>query len=408
MMARRRFLHDLAGAGLLAGTGAGWDMPLQAADPKGWLQIWQTNLLKSARSRYCDTDMGEEIAWLISPFLNAFYYGWLVTRDRQWVQMFVDWSDSWIKRRVPEPDGFVGWPKTSAAGTDIDGLNSFSADSLLGEAMALCPIVLMSGELHRDPALQADYSAKAASYLQLSGQIFEKWDQRGAWRDLPDGKGIWINLPFGMDSTSKKWTVNYKRRNSPDLGFSYPANKANEIACWHLAMFETTRQPVYKERAERWFSLMKSRMTTREDGRYFVWNYWQPAGLWDKKPDDSPKHWIGVHPNGGYYAIDVMAIATAYEHNLVFTKNDMDRLIATNRDFMWNRQLAGAKFQRIDGGPADNRWKDAPGVLWDSLAPYDKTLRDIFLANNNPASWNGMSATPRFLARQHAISVRHE
>jgi len=195
MMARRRFLHDLAGAGLLAGTGAGWDMPLQAADPKGWLQIWQTNLLKSARSRYCDTDMGEEIAWLISPFLNAFYYGWLVTRDRQWVQMFVDWSDSWIKRRVPEPDGFVGWPKTSAAGTDIDGLNSFSADSLLGEAMALCPIVLMSGELHRDPALQADYSAKAASYLQLSGQIFEKWDQRGAWRDLPDGKGIWINLP---------------------------------------------------------------------------------------------------------------------------------------------------------------------------------------------------------------------
>jgi len=53
---------------------------------------------------------------------------------------------------------------------------------------------------------------------------------------------------------------------------------------------------------------------------------------------------------GTYYTIDVFGIVAAYEHGLVFTKEDLDRLIATNRDFMWNQQIQGAKFQRIDGG----------------------------------------------------------
>ncbi len=49
---------------------------------------------------------------------------------------------------------------------------------------------------------------------------------------------------------------------------------------------------------------MKSRMKPKDDGTYEIWNYWQPAGPWDYKADGSPKHWIGVHPNGGYYWVD--------------------------------------------------------------------------------------------------------
>ena len=120
---------------------------------------------------------------------------------------------------------------------------------------------------------------------------------------------------------------------------------------------------------------MKSRMRLQQEGKYFVWNYWDPAGPWDYKPDGSPKHWVGVHPNGGYYAVDVEGIAAAYEHGLVFDKEDLRRLIATNRDFMWNQQIQGAKFQRIDGGKPDPRWKGSPGVLWTALVPHDETLR---------------------------------
>ncbi len=93
------------------------------------------------------------------------------------------------------------------------------------------------------------------------------------------------------------------------------------------------------------------------------------------------------------------AIVAAYEHGLVFTKEDIARLIATNRDFMWNQQIKGAKFQRIDGEKADPRWANSPGLLWTPLAPYDPTLRKIFEANHNPGGWGGLTATPQWVAR---------
>ena len=75
-------------------------------------------------------------------------------------------------------------------------------------------------------------------------------------------------------------------------------------------------------------------------------------------------------------------------------------LIATNRDFMWNHKVQGAAFQRIDGGEPDDRWKNAPGALWTALVPYDATLRKVFEANHDPASWGGLAATPWYVARE--------
>jgi hypothetical protein len=60
--------------------------------------------------------------------------------------------------------------------------------------------------------------------------------------------------------------------------------------------------------------------------------------------------------------------------------------------------MEGAAFQRMDGGAADPRWKDTPGVLWTALTPYDETLRKVFLASHKPASWSGLAATPWFLS----------
>src|SRR6266487_315992 len=41
-----------------------------------WRSKWESNILSEARNRYCDKEMGEEIGWLISPFLTGFYYGY--------------------------------------------------------------------------------------------------------------------------------------------------------------------------------------------------------------------------------------------------------------------------------------------------------------------------------------------
>ena len=368
--------------------------PARAAD---WMRRWRQNIL-SKTNRPCDVEMGEQIGWRVAPFLNGFYHGYMTTRDCEWLDRQLDWGDAVVRRGLKEPDGFIGWPRSEDA--DVleylpKGMKERYTDTELGDAMFLRPMVLMAGEILKTPALKKVYGRKAAEYLRLSEKMFEKWNSRGAWRRTKAG-GIWVVPPFGFDPKTNKWTDGYEQRDKD--GVSLPDNKENLIAEWMIAMHDVTHKAVYRERAEKWFRVMKSRMRLRENGKYFVWDYWDPAGPWDSKPDGSLKHWVGVHPHGEYYGIDTGAIAEAYEHGLVFTQEDIARLVATNRDFMWNKQVKNAKFQMIDGGKPDPRWPDEPGELWEALAPFDPTLREIFIANYNPGGWGGLW-TPEWVLR---------
>jgi hypothetical protein len=366
---------------------------LDRALARDWLARWEKNILSDSRNRYCDREMGEELGWLVSPFLEGFYYGYRATGDAQWLERLADWIHSWTARGMKEPDGFNGWPKSGTGGIIEENLFT---DSLLGEAMALRPAILAARDILRDAALREKFGPAAQGWLKLAERTFDKWLTRDCWREVKEG-GVWVVPAFGFDRQTGQWMEGYARRATD--GFSNPDNKQNLIALWLLALHEATGKAAYRAHAEKWWRVMKSRLRTREDGAHFVWNYWEPAGPWDYKADGTPRHWIGVHPNGGYYQIDVEAMVTAFEHGLVFTRAEVDKLIATNRDFMWNHQVEAAHFQRIDGGPPDARWKDTPGCLWTALVPYDETLRKIFLANHQPASWGGLSLTPWFLAR---------
>jgi hypothetical protein len=402
-MRRRLFLQRIATPVLLAPPVVGavrralaadspepWITAEQAAD---WRTRWEKEILGTTRTRYCDKETGEELGWLVSPLLEGFYQGYLVTRDAEWVARLVEWMDACVRRATKEPDGFPGWPKGDGGGGES---TEFSADSLLGEAMMLRPVVLMADTILKTPALTARFGDAARRYIKLAEDIFQKWDTRGCWRPTKNG-GLWIVPAFGIDRQTGQWSAGYAQRTT--AGFSNPANKENHIARWLIALFDVTGKPVYRQRAEGWWDVMRSRMRPREDGKFYVWNYWDPAGPWDYKPDGSPKHWVGVHPNGGYYGIDVESMVAAFEHGLVFDRDDLARLIRTNRDFMWNQQMTGARFQRIDGGQPDPRWKNSPGVLWTALIPHDATLRKIFVANHDPVGWGGIAATPWFLAK---------
>lgn len=116
-------------------------------------------------------------------------------------------------------------------------------------------------------------------------------------------------------------------------------------------------------------------MKAVDDGTYAIWNYWEPAGPWDYKANGSgpTKHWIGVHPNAGYYQIDTDGIVDAYQHGLVFNRKDIERLIA-----------------------ADLATKRG----WAALAPYNAELQKRFEANLKPESWGALTAAPKYLSLQ--------
>jgi hypothetical protein len=345
---------------------------LDPATFESWKRRWHSSLLGEPQSQYCTRPMGEEIGWLTAHMLAAYYYGYLATGETQWVEKFIHCTDGWIANAVIEPDGFAGWPKFGAAGTDVDDLNSFYADSLLGEAMVLRSVVQMSNAILRAPDLKASYGAKAESYTKLSQSIFEKWDKRGAWRRTEGDGMISVVLPFGIDPATGKWTDGYATRNAPGHGFSHQDNKANLVASWLIAMADATGESAYRERAEKWFRIMRSRMKLDAvTGTFRIWNYWEPAGDWDYRLIGIRKHWVGVHPNPGYYEIDVEAIVTAYEHGLVFTDEDMRYLIST------------AIIERR---------------YWPSLAPYDPIIREHFEETVKPDGWAGLTLTPWYLA----------
>ena len=283
------------GMGLLAGFSIAQGQPKGEApgaaaqasarmDPtvaKEWMQRWKQSIISDGRDRPCDKEMGEEIGWLVSPFLNGYYYGCLATGDREWVDRLIDWTDSVIKRGVKEPDGYIGWPKEEEEGV-LDylpaGVAERYTDVEVGDALFLRPVALMAGEILKTPALKEKYGAKAEEYLQLAERTFEKWNSRGAWRDTKEG-GIWVVPQFALDPKTGKWTDGYELRKTE--GNSLPDNKENIIAEWVLAMYDATHKPIYKERAEKWFQVMKSRMKLRDDGKYFVWDYWDPGVPWD-------------------------------------------------------------------------------------------------------------------------------
>jgi hypothetical protein len=132
---------------------------------KDWLTRWEKHIVKDARNRYCDGETGEEIGWLMSPFLNGFYHGYLATQDSKWVDMLVDWADAWIKRGIKEPDGRIGWPKANGASTNV--VPDLYTDNLLGEAMGLRPVVLMADSILKTPTPSIRAPAALAAWLAL-------------------------------------------------------------------------------------------------------------------------------------------------------------------------------------------------------------------------------------------------
>ena len=343
---------------------AGWgmtitEMPTGTSTTAGslqeWLTDWNANITGTDTGyRTCATAMGEDLDWLLTPPLEGMYYGYMATGNTKYVDMFADWTDTFLARAVIEPDGYPGWPAADASGTSqtAPGLqaNLYNdiADSMLGDAAAFRVIALMAYQMINNPALQATYGTKGQAYLNYAETIYDKWMARGGWQATTvngvNGE-ISVVMPQGVNSATAPtlWTT---YSTNPMLGAaSHPCNKANEVARWMLAMYDVTGEQRYLTHAAKWFTLMKSRMSPATDSRCSgdgygndLWNYWEPAGPWDY---NNGVAWEGVfqHPNNGYYEVDSTAIVEAYEHGVVFTHDDINNLITISKTSFYGGNL---------------------------------------------------------------------
>lgn len=109
-----------------------------------------------------------------------------------------------------------------------------------------------------------------------------------------------------------------------------------------------------------------------------MWNYWEPQGLWDLDEAGQVRHWVNVHPHRNYQAHEVAFIAEAYHTGIIFDSGDLERILRTNLEVMWNGGTAEPQWRNADGrGVWQPDPEDGAGTLWTALADFSQTVRDL-------------------------------
>jgi hypothetical protein len=160
-----------------------------------------------------------------------------------------------------------------------------------------------------------------------------------------------------------------------------PFNKQIDVGVVALRIWQITGEQKYKQRAEKIFGFMKSRMQRYKDE--YHWNYFEPGGQWDlAEGAEHIRHWVGVHPERNYQTGEVSNILKAYNAGIVFTQEDIQGIANTNLKMMWNQDRQRPRFANSNadllGGvtPAAFEGEHA-GELWGALAQVDAMARTL-------------------------------
>jgi hypothetical protein len=301
------------------------------------------------------------------------------------------------------PDGYKGWVGPYIYDED------YICDAHIGDVILLNPMLDFAETVLKNSGgqIQNQYAANAKSYVALTKKhLFEKWDSRGTWREYgPYGAYIsWDHYltPGHMD----EWRELPVGRSNLTL----PFNKNSEMGVAALRLYRITGEEKYREKALKIFNAFKSRMCLYKD--HYVWNYWEPFGEWDieSAEKNSLRHWVNVHPYRNYQASEVHDIVEAYHTGVTFTKQDIQRIINTNIDVMWNGDRENPEWHNSNYAVQKDALGEVPtqkapgghfpklaGTLWTALDDFSPTVREL--------SGNTYSSPPGFERHHAALPV---
>ena len=315
---------------------------------------------------------GESWCWHASYYMGRFTTGYRAFDDTTWLDRGVQYYDAMVDLMKTGPDGYKGW-----IGPYIYD-KSVWCDAHIGDAILFNHMLDFAVLVHDNPELHADYSDKAQGYVRLARKhLLEKWDSRGTWyEDGPFGGYVsWDH--YGDPGDYKNWT---KRPDVRKSTLSLPFNKQNSMAVAALRIWRVTGEKAMREKARSIFSFMRSRFQLLDD--HYVWCYWEPLGPHDiKKEADDTRHWMAVHPYRNYQAGEIGEIVEAYHSGIVFKKTDIQRIINTNLEVMFNGSMDNPKFRNsnaaLPGYKAPKRAGKRAGTLWTALNDFSETVRKL-------------------------------
>jgi len=320
---------------------------------------------------------GEQFCWHAASAADDFVDAYLAWNDAAWLDRGAAYFDWLVSLMATAPDGYRGW-----IGPYIYD-PQYWCDVHVGDAILINPMLRFAEVVLANDELKKVHGQRAQRYVQLAQrELIEKWDQRGTWRDDgPQGSyRAWDHYLAPNDLSA--W------HNSTDAkaGLSLPFNKQMDLGLAALRLYRITGEERYKERAERVFRLFKSRLRFFNGG--YVWNYWEPLGPWDiDRKERRIRHWVNVHPTRNYQAREVAFVVEAYHTGLVFTRTDIERIIHTNLENMWNGDMEKPRWRNAG---LDGAWKPQAkgraGALWSALVDFDTRARQVRAQHLKPGS----------------------
>ena len=324
---------------------------------------------------------GEGLCWHAAYNMHRFMTGYRVHQDPAYLDAGVKYYDALIAKMHTSPDGYKGW-----VGPFIYD-EEYICDVHVGDAILLNPMLDFAESVltSQDESIRKKYAERANAYLDLAKKhLIEKWDARNTWRE--DGVyGGYVSWDQYMTSDNlHEW----RKLPVEKSNLSLPFNKQNSMGIACLRIYRLTREVAYREKAVQILNFMKSRMCLFED--HYVWNYWEPMGSWDiDAASNEPRHWVNVHPYRNYQAGEIHEIVEAYHSGITFTAEDIQHIINTNLNVMWNGNLEKPQWRNSNAAvekaalgkvrviKPSGSFKELAGILWSGLADFDPTVRQL-------------------------------
>jgi hypothetical protein len=315
---------------------------------------------------------GETFCWNAAYEMNAFINNYHITKNTAWLDAGVLYYDYLIGKMDTGPDGYRGW-----IGPYMYD-DRYWCDSHVGDAILLREILDFSVlVLKENVSLKSLYEAKANAYVEIAKKdLIEKWDKRGTWKE--DGKiGAYVtDDQYMAPGNLTEWKYGSEVTKS---GLTHPYNKQNDLAQVCIRLYRITGDRFYFSRAEKIFLRMKSQFQYFDN--HYVWNYWEPFGPWDINLNTkSTVHWVNVHPYRNYQDGEVSQIVDAYHYGIVFDSTDIQRIINTNLEVMWNKDSINPVFynSNITHTPPTYENGQTAGTLWTGLMDFSERVRDLY------------------------------
>ena len=333
----------------------------------------------------------EQIAWVHSKYLEMQLAAYQLTRDRKYLDNFVQMTDALLTRLSKGPDGYLGFRGVQLT-LFQDKNNPNLEDDIVITDFTVIQVLCEFAEIVRaERALTAAYGEKVARYLGIAeNHLFKKWDGREQYVDLGRDGAIYRESRLATQS----------RKN-----LTHPHNKQSKCCRALLALYRVTGKDEYFQRAVQ-LGVRFKRTLRLDSGDRYRWHYWDPAGEWDRKSDDPKqwKHWIGAEHRAGYHNLTVAMAVALYDHGVVFNKADMQRFVNTQMQVCWNGSVDKPLFKRTDGKPAEQAF------VASALAPFEPKIAQFLYGErstierlkNREHPWRGGVEAIGYLRGKHS------